>query len=643
MPTRVEAARTAPNARERVLPQLVITHWPALSIWIVASGLLIVHARSYMPFFVDDAFISLRYAQRLVEGHGLTWTDGPPVEGYTNLLWVLLVAGIGAFDVSLIEGARVLGVLCTLAMLAAFATDLRSLKLREQPSTMLACGLVAGSGSLSAWAIGGLEQPLVLALLCWSLVLLRRVIADPAPLPRTTLLWTGGLLALLALSRADGAIYTVAITLGLLVTRGMRRGTWREASLVSALPVIAVLAQLAFRLAYYDDYVPNTFRVKVAPTVGRLEQGWDYVVRAMEAHETFLIAGTLLTLVALVDRSSRRRTALVLICWLTWTVYITVVGGDFFPQRRQLLPSVALMAWMIADGVLSIVRLRGRWTVVGTLLAALVLSQHALAQDTDPERDRALKEYWHWGGRPIGRFLEKHFAAAQPLLAVDAAGSLPFHARLPALDMLGLNDRYLAHHRPEDFGKGFIGHELGDAEYVLSRKPDLIAFWGPHGSRTGRWKAGIDLLKRPEFHALYLDVELRTPTGDRSVLWIRREGRVGVQRSKERVVVPGYLMTQPDGFSHEDAGRLGLVMNSVRPAVLRGIPLDKGRWSLTVQGVKTDVLRCRVSTSRHRSTVQSLLPVPLVIDDDTFAPTVMCTLPSGAWSHVAALTFTRQP
>ena len=27
------------------------------------------------PFFSDDSFISLRYSERLMTGHGLTWTD----------------------------------------------------------------------------------------------------------------------------------------------------------------------------------------------------------------------------------------------------------------------------------------------------------------------------------------------------------------------------------------------------------------------------------------------------------------------------------------------------------------------------------------------------------------------------------------
>src|SRR5574340_1650117 len=46
------------------------------------------------PFFtlVDDAMISMRYAQHLVEGNGLVWNIGePPIQGFTNPGWVLVM------------------------------------------------------------------------------------------------------------------------------------------------------------------------------------------------------------------------------------------------------------------------------------------------------------------------------------------------------------------------------------------------------------------------------------------------------------------------------------------------------------------------------------------------------------------------
>ena len=41
----------------------------------------------------DDAMISMTYARNLAEGFGLRWHAAlPPVEGYTNFLWTLIMA-----------------------------------------------------------------------------------------------------------------------------------------------------------------------------------------------------------------------------------------------------------------------------------------------------------------------------------------------------------------------------------------------------------------------------------------------------------------------------------------------------------------------------------------------------------------------
>jgi len=43
----------------------------------------------------DDAMISMRYAKNLAQGFGLVWNPGGErVEGFTNPLWVLFMAGL---------------------------------------------------------------------------------------------------------------------------------------------------------------------------------------------------------------------------------------------------------------------------------------------------------------------------------------------------------------------------------------------------------------------------------------------------------------------------------------------------------------------------------------------------------------------
>ena len=62
--------------------------WVALAL----LGLCLAGHALHYDYVVDDAFISFRYAQNFLQGHGLVYNPGERVEGYTNFLWVLLVA-----------------------------------------------------------------------------------------------------------------------------------------------------------------------------------------------------------------------------------------------------------------------------------------------------------------------------------------------------------------------------------------------------------------------------------------------------------------------------------------------------------------------------------------------------------------------
>ena len=67
--------------------------------WLVPATLLLLPAALFVAESwspkpqIDDAYISYRYAANLVEGRGLVYNPGEYVEGFTNLLWTLLVAG----------------------------------------------------------------------------------------------------------------------------------------------------------------------------------------------------------------------------------------------------------------------------------------------------------------------------------------------------------------------------------------------------------------------------------------------------------------------------------------------------------------------------------------------------------------------
>src|SRR6476646_8074071 len=70
---------------------------------------------------LDDAYITFRYARHLAEGYGLgAWNHtGEHVEGYSSLLWTLLLAGAAWLGVDVRLASKVLGAAAALVVIAA--------------------------------------------------------------------------------------------------------------------------------------------------------------------------------------------------------------------------------------------------------------------------------------------------------------------------------------------------------------------------------------------------------------------------------------------------------------------------------------------------------------------------------------------
>ena len=550
--------------------------WVVLAATLPFAAVLIANSAYYLPFLSDDALISLRYARRLLDGHGLTWTEGPRVEGYSNLLWVLLVAAAGQIGVDLIDAARALGLLgmsTILLPLAIWTFHGRSWSLAWWPLT-ISLLFVALAAPVAVWAIGGLEQPLVGGLLAISLPLAYTLIERDANGVQDgrTAVWLSLVLGLLCLTRPDGALFAVvaAGSLGLTSWTAGRRPL-RLMALVLLCPVLFSAAQLLFRIIYYGAFVPNTALVKIAASATHWQFGLDYLTSGFWAFFPLSALAGIALAAMLVVRSTRARGVLLATTATSWALYVAFIGGDFFPAYRHLIPLVVVAAFALADGALLLAtQLTNRRAVFAVVAVSSFLAfvPYVRTQINDKWVRRAHTERWEWQGKEVALLLKEVFGPQQPTMAVTAAGCLPYWSELPALDMMGLNDYYLPRNRPADFGRGMVGHELGDGAYVLRQRPDLIVF--DVGSPDPSWRTGEQLKTMPDFTERYVPVTLvTTPSEYRAVIFIDRYStRVGIARSAGQITVPTYLATGPDAVAVDRAGVLTLRLTGTRPATL---------------------------------------------------------------------------
>lgn len=530
-----------------------------LATGVTAGVLLWNNAMRFYPFLSDDSLISLRYSQRLLAGEGLTWTAGQPVEGYSNLSWVLACALLGLFGVDLVFAARLLG---ALGMLGCFAALLFAGRRSWATTLGAATGVLglASSATIGIWTIGGLEQPFVLLFLAWAVVLLHESLREPVsdePAAHTrrerSIRWAGVALGLGTITRPDGPLFCVVLGLVYLTVETRQRdgrSALRGLRMLSLPSVVLYGGQLIVRRAYYGDWVPNTARVKVAFTDERLTAGLRYLDEFRNDAAPWLFVTCAALLLGVCTRRGRRTAFTCALVAATWIAYVAFIGGDIFPGYRHIAVVLLVGAIAIGNGLASMAsggRVH-RAAAVTLALAASWVAFDAYAREPGARAyHNAIEERWEFDGQLLGEALGDAFGERSAVVAVTAAGCIPYFSGLPAIDMLGLNDHYLPRHPHPEFGRGWLGHELGDGAYILRRAPDLIVFFIGH---PPMFRAGQDLVHRPGFRREYEEIRFRVhrPVGAEGAtldgrFWARvGSPRLGVERSDDAVSVPGFFV-----------------------------------------------------------------------------------------------------
>ena len=527
----------------------------------------------------------MRYAERFADGLGLTWTDGERVEGYTDLLWILLLSAGHFVGANTIWFARCAGIVGAIAAFIGVCLPWKVGQGGLRPSLLRA--LSGGAffvllEPMAVWALGGLEHGFMTGVLVWAIWWQLRGMDLPDRERRRPLLYAGLLFSALTLLRADGILFA-AIASTLCLLHSLRKAPFISTLAIGLPSALAWLGQLGFRLSYYNEWVPNTAKVKVSFNLHRLEVGirhFDHASTGLLVYFGVACAALLILFVeARRGRCRHQAWTLPLALFAGWEIYLASVGGDIFPAWRQLLLGLPPLAILIANAGQLYRRAVPRLLPIAALFGLAIW--HASLQRADKENHRGKTERWEWAGLPVGTLLRQAFNNTRPLLAVDAAGALPYWSQLPALDMLGLNDAYLAQHPPAHFGRGAIGHELGDGDYVMRRAPDIIAFNNAAGSFRPLFLGGKQLLARPDFLQRYAKVRVLGTHGSRAVgeLYLRKHAAMGWSKRGRELDIAGFFFhAGTPGATLDGQGKLSVTLDANQTATLDNVELPRGRF-----------------------------------------------------------------
>ncbi|MBI3914168.1 MAG: hypothetical protein HY327_08300 [Chloroflexi bacterium] len=468
---------------------------------------------------VDDAYISFRYAQNALRGAGLFFNPNERVEGFTNFLWTAAAIPLEGAQVDVGRASMLIGALFALGTLWLVTRFARGVGAPRAVGALAAL-LLAVDGSFVLWGIAGLETPLFAFLIFAGALLYVQEQSDKRQgtrevtinvtrhLSLVTFPYSGIFFALAAMTRPEGALVfaiTVAHQAALRLLFERRLFCSRDLARIFAFIVIFAPYWLA-RWWYYKSFLPNSFYAKVsaAGPAAQIDRGWRHLAQFIDVHLGWLI---LLPPVAAITtpfpmlrarvHKSEIRNPKSEIVWTTYfasilivySAYIVYVGGDW-SVGRFFAPLMPFFYLLFSTGVYKIYRwLVERWSrrgaerannvgiiASGALAAALLIASSFNGEygiyirgfdAANATRARATMGKWLKANMPRGT-----------LIAVDAAGQVPYFAELPAVDMFGINDAYIGRMNVPTLGQGTPGHEKFDLGYVIARQPQYVVIFG---------------------------------------------------------------------------------------------------------------------------------------------------------------------
>lgn len=481
------------------------------------TAAFVVHARAW-EFLCDDAFISFRYARNLAEHGALVFNVGmdPPerVEGYTNFLWVVVLAGLQSLGLAPPRAAPVLTGLGALAGLVTAALVARGLRRRlgrdaQDPRVcmleLVPAILLVSVPEHMVWAHGGLETSWAAALVLGSMAAWS---ADRWRL-------AAGLAAATALLRPDGLLPIAAFGLTWLVVvsaPALVRGRKTLRPVLAAVPwprllqaallfAVPLGVHLLWRHHYYGAWLPNTWAIKASGALLRDSYGQAYVHAWLDALPLIYVAPLAVLL--------RPRHALLVVPIAVTVAYGWSVGGDFMAYSRFYVVPTALLAalvgWLLADASRVLGRVLGPRLAAALALGLALLLAAGLATRTHARwvADMAKPAGWldgKWEGvAAMDRFARVGWAVGEwmhdnlppdTLISVGAAGAVPYGADLPVVDAYGLVDPQLMSLpglRPYQGRGARPGHQIiAPVSYMKARDPDLLCHVGYRGPRPPR-------------------------------------------------------------------------------------------------------------------------------------------------------------
>ena len=478
---------------------------------LICAG-FIAHA-VWLACVAEDAYITYRFARHIAEGHGIVWNVGmPPVEGYTNFLWLQLCVVALEAGLNVAFMTQVVGVLAGIGTLLVSWLFARRMLGLNHGAALFTVTAMAAAGPLAAWSSSGMET----VFFTWCVIGAVYFATHAVSVPQSRM-WPAAAMALLAatLTRPEGfGIAGVVFASGVWLSAAGRPR--RRALLGAALYAATFAVYFIWRYQTFGYLLPNTFYAKTGGGAQQYWRGFIYVAyfglhylgpwfpwvvlgawRATGPQHLGLFAKT---------APDSRVAGLVFSGAVTagYVGYVVLVGGDYMAMYRFMVPALPILFVLLGvcvdaattDVPMTTARRAALGTMMLATIAGLLLQSTPYEQAVYAQTPRMHGTYrgieterWH-----VNRFhvIADFFAANAPnpsasILSWDI-GVLGYRTRFTIHDALGIVDPVIAHSTPDGtMGRGLAGHEKEDLRYSFSLQPTYVMYTVQLRPAPGDW------------------------------------------------------------------------------------------------------------------------------------------------------------
>lgn len=439
-------------------------------------------------FTVDDAYISFRYAKHLAEGYGLVWNVGElPVEGYTNFLWVVIIAFIHLLKLDPVFSTKIIGILALIGIVYLYwkiANDV--LQNNRTLGLIVFCASLAfllANPATAIHTVSGLETMFYTACLLGVTYLAYRLTKSP----EKRVCWLFAIVALIgSLLRPEGILVSIALFV-LVYILSLQKGKleWDKKSFLVPFVlayILPIAAYMVFRVYYFHELFPLSFYAKTV-SHGGLFSGFYSLIGVSRFIAPFLI----IILIAIFQnieaiwheqkgQYARFRTLLIItiatilstnVIYLFSSLWMNYAQRFYYPSFVIIYIFSGISLGLLFNGV------NGVWTnktilkryvkPVGCTLTVLLLLSANVIFISDLSWEHKYGDRLPIAHVALGKALNDLSSHNLTFASIDA-GAIPYFSEWHHIDMAGLNNKFIAK------------HGVATIDYVEKENPQLVIF-----------------------------------------------------------------------------------------------------------------------------------------------------------------------